>query len=75
MGSDAITQAWKADQDQFELFSKVEFDALFREKKFLGVPLETGLSDFAKEFGPYNPERWAFGRLIDGRLVKTQIAP
>lgn len=64
---------WESDHTSFTQLSKVEFDWLCRGKQFIEGPVVSGPSAWMKEFGPYTPERWAFGRLINGRLVRCNV--
>ena len=68
-----IEQAWENDRSSFTEIPKVEFDVMVREGSFESGPLRTELSAFMREFGPYSPERWAFGQLADGRRVCAKI--
>jgi hypothetical protein len=71
----SIEAAWENQRDSFAELPKPEFDGLYRGKHFAVGPLRTDLSKWGKEFGPYNPERWAFGELTDGRRVCAKIQP
>ncbi len=68
------TYKWETDRDSFEVLSKKDFDDLFHNKKFSEGPMCRFPSKFANEFGPYNPHRWAFGQLTDGRFVCCDTA-
>lgn len=65
-----LTDRYEVHPDTFVELPKAEFDQLYRDGSFEDGPLVAEKSHFADEFGPYDPHRWAFGRLQDGRLVK-----
>lgn len=64
-----LERIWEKEHDTFEQVTKAEFDKLLRDDEFIGDPLSSKPSKWAHEFGPYNPERWAFGILKDGRRI------
>ncbi len=68
-----IEQKWEKNPDDFEKLEKEEFDHLCRSKQFTEGPLIVEPSKFDQEFGPYCPDRLAFGQLKDGRLVQTNV--
>jgi hypothetical protein len=70
----SIQDKWERNQKAFEVLSKKEFDILYNEKRFVEGPLVSKSSKWGLEFGPYNPHRWAFGELNDGRLVCCDTA-
>ena len=65
---------WELESDVFERVSKQEFDQLCRDKLFVDGPIAESPSKFGREFGPYDPYRWAFGQLSDGRFVCCDVA-
>ncbi len=67
-----LTSRWKANPDSFVEVPKAEFDNCARAGSFTEGPFVAGPTEFMREFGPYSPERWAFGLLLDGRYVKTE---
>ena len=69
-----IVTKWERDRESFEIMSKSEFDRLAREKQFAIGPLVGAPSKWMSEYGPYCPERFAFGELPDGRFVCCNIA-
>jgi len=73
--NDALIRRWEHCKSDFLELSKKEFDDMVKAGKFAEGPIKTGLSAFMREFGPYSPERWAFGKLCDGRLVCAKIQP
>ncbi len=60
---------WETNHGAFEILTKEAFDKLFRDGQFSEAPLISEPSKWSLEFGPYDPHRWAFGELNDGRLV------
>ncbi|MEE9592666.1 MAG: hypothetical protein V3W28_03690 [Thermoplasmata archaeon] len=70
-----IELIWESRRGDFEEIRKGSFDLLAKAGEFVKGPLQTGPSHFAKEYGPYFPERWAFGELKNGNLVCIKIAP
>ena len=68
-----IEQAWENDRSSFTEIPKAEFDALVRANRFALGPLRTDLSRWMKEFGPYSPERWAFGETDEGKRICTKV--
>jgi hypothetical protein len=71
----SIEDVWERRRDSFAELPKAEFDAFCRSESFTVGPIGEGLSRWAKEFGPYSPERWAFGELADGRRVCAKVQP
>jgi len=65
----SLENIWEQKLEAFDTLSKQEFDGLFREKRFVDGPLIASPSKWMKEFEPYDPHLWAFGRLDDNRLV------
>ena len=70
----SLKNRWENDRESFTELPKTEFDKLFRDKQFIDGPVASGSNKFMKEFGPYNPHRWAFGELVDNRLVCCDVA-
>jgi len=64
---------WKNNREAFEVLTKDEFDKLYREGRFVNGPKVEEPSSWMKEFGPYNPHRWAFGQLDDDRYVRCDV--
>jgi hypothetical protein len=54
------------------LLTKEEFDSLFREKQFDDGPYKDNFGNGNGE--PYNPNRQAFGKLKDGRIVYCELS-
>lgn len=73
-GGSPIYRAWENDRDNFTEVDKTTFDTHCRNGEFDTGPLRTEHSDWMREFGPYDPERWAFGELKDGRRICAKIA-
>lgn len=71
--SKELIWCWEKRKDEFIELPKSEFDCLVRAGKFEAGPLRTDHSKFMQEYGPYSPERWAFGKLLDGRLVRAKV--
>jgi len=69
---DLVTR-WEKNRSQFEELPKAEFDELCRAKRFIDGPKVSRPNKWAKEFGPYNPQRWAIGQLNDGRYVCSDV--
>lgn len=64
---------WEQDHASFAELSKEEFDELCRAGAFVVGPVVGAPSKWCREFGPYNPHRWAFGELSDGRFVSCEL--
>lgn len=69
-----LTDLFEMSYDSFACLPREEFDALARGGQFIEGPVVANPPKWMTEFGPYNPHRWAFGRLQDGRLVKCDVA-
>lgn len=67
--SDALQRKWEGDHKAFTILTKDVFDELCDAKQFVDGPIVSEPSKWMNEFGPYNPHRWAFGLLNDGRYV------
>ncbi|KKM93804.1 hypothetical protein LCGC14_1204690 [marine sediment metagenome] len=65
---------WEYDRGSFETMSKPEFDRLARDKQFIDGPMSSCPSRWLREFGPYSPQRFAFGELMDGQFVCCDVA-
>ena len=70
-----IKTLWEIGSDQFEHLPRQKFNALARSKAFAHGPLVAEPGAWVREFAPHDPNRWAFGRLADGRLVKAHVKP
>lgn len=70
-----LIELWESSRISFVEIAKSEFDKLYRNKEFDNDPLVEEPSSFMKEYGPYNPERWAFGILKDGKKVCAKVFP
>lgn len=66
-----LEQLWESKREDFIELTKDEFDSHFPDG-FSAGPLKAESSNWFKEFGPYTPQQWAFGKLENGRLVCTQ---
>jgi hypothetical protein len=66
---------YETDPSSFAELSKADFDELVRSGMFSKGPVVEEHSEFMQEFGPYSPERWAFGRLNNGEYVKAKVSP
>jgi|SRR3989344_5033697 len=55
-----------------QLIEKSEFDSFFDRKEFADGPFRETFGDNYGE--PYNPNRQAFGKLKDGRIVYCQLS-
>ncbi len=70
----SLESLWKHHHEEFEKLDKVEFNRLREDAEFVSGPLIGTPTAWGQEFGPYNPNRWAFGILRDGRKVCCDIA-
>ncbi len=70
----SLESLWEHHHEEFEKLDKVEFDRLSNSKEFTSGPLISTPTAWGQEFGPYNPHRWAFGILRDGRKMCCDIA-
>ena len=68
-----LVQLFEANPDQFTEIPKTDFDNACRNKEFSEGPIVTEKSRELKEFGPYDPYRWAFGQKKDGVLIKALV--
>ena len=75
MGMNKLQLECESDRDSFVEIPKAEFDSFARSGDFQQGPIIEDHSRFMREFGPYSPERWAFGVLNDDRRVKTKVQP
>ncbi len=64
-----LENKWEQDHAAFTELSKIEFVHLCRAGAFVAGPMVETPSKWMREFGPYNPHRWAFGELSNGRFV------
>jgi hypothetical protein len=55
-----------------ELLEKEEFDSSYRKKMFVEGPFRDSFGDGYGE--PYNPNRQAFGRLKNGKVVYCELS-
>lgn len=70
----SVRHKWQRDACKFEVLQNKEFDRLCDKNQFIEGPFISKASKWMSEFGPYNPHRWAFGKLGDGRLVCCDTA-
>jgi len=54
------------------LMSKTEFNEFYRQNRFKDGPYKDTFGD--GEMEPYNPNRQAFGRLGDGKVVYCELS-
>ena len=69
-----IQDRWEQNHGAFEVLQRKEFDALCNEGRFADGPLIGNPGKWISEFGPYDPQHWAFGKLKDSRLVCCDTA-
>ena len=66
--------AWfEYDFDNFEALDKEEFDKLHKAGEFETGPLLENHGKWIQQYGPYNPNKWAFGMLKGDRYVKCDV--
>lgn len=63
---DSLVSDWERNRKLYIKISKKDFDISAREEAFKLGPICENQSNFMREFGPYNPERVAFGILKSG---------
>jgi len=64
-----LVDKWERARESFVEVSRESFDESHNTKQFISGPMVAGPSKWMIEFGPYNPDRWAFGLLIGGKYV------
>lgn len=72
--TESLEIKWERDRESFRVMLKPEFDRLVRGEQFVDGPVIGRPSRWASEFAPYNPYRFAFGELADGRFVCCDVA-
>jgi len=55
-----------------ELLEKKEFDSYYKDKSFIDGPFKEGFGDGDGE--PYNPNRQAFGKLKNKKIVYCELS-
>jgi len=68
-----VIDLFHAEPTKFSILPRSEFDELCRIDAFREGPLVEENSRWFDRYGPYTPEKWAFGELKDGRLVRCNI--
>ena len=74
MSEGTLEGKWQLESHTFVHVLRQDFNQFYYDKLFVDGPIVESPSKLSREYGPYNPNRWAFGRLSDGRFVCCGVA-